>query len=86
MPYIDQEARDRLRRGGAAEEPGELNYQISLLVDDYLSRKGGVRYAHINEVVGVLECAKLEVYRRIAAAYEDKKRDENGDVYRVMDE
>ena len=84
MPYIDREARERLGRGGLAEEAGELNYQITLLVDDYLSRKG-LRYAHLNEVVGVLECAKLEVYRRIAADYEDSKRNENGEVYRAID-
>jgi hypothetical protein len=31
----------------------------------------------------VLECAKLELYRRIVAAYEDEKiaDPENGDVY-----
>jgi len=32
-------------------------------------------------VTGVLECAKLELYRRIAAPYEDTKIEENGDVY-----
>jgi len=31
--------------------------------------------------VGVLECAKMELYRRVAAPYEDKKKEENGDVY-----
>jgi len=33
--------------------------------------------------VGVLECAKLELYRRIAAPYEDEKIVETGDVYTV---
>ena len=32
-------------------------------------------------LIGVLECAKLELYRRVAAPYEDDKIDENGDVY-----
>jgi hypothetical protein len=27
-----------------------------------------------------LECCKLEIYRRLVAPYEDKKKDENGDV------
>jgi hypothetical protein len=40
-----------------------------------------VGYAEINEVVGVLECCKLELYRRLAAPYEDTKIKENGDVY-----
>lgn len=58
---------------------GQLNYAISKLVHLYL--KGlGVKYARINEAVGVLECAKLELYRMIAAPYERIKRDENGPV------
>ena len=32
-------------------------------------------------MVGVLECAKLELYRRMAAPYEDEKIEDNGDVY-----
>jgi hypothetical protein len=82
MPYIDNKARQRLDKGGQPETPGELNYVISRAVDDYLVRKGGLRYAHLNEVVGVLECAKLELYRRVAAPYEDEKIAEAGDVYR----
>jgi hypothetical protein len=57
-------------------------------VDAFLVRRareaGRVRYAHLNEAVGVLECAKLELYRRIAAPYEDDKRSETGDVYDVL--
>ena len=37
--------------------------------------------SRINELVGVLECAKIELYRRIAAPYEDDKSRINGDVY-----
>ena len=84
MPYIPGDDRQRIDSGGAPETPGELNYAISRLVDDYVARKGGVRYAHLNEVVGVLECAKLELYRRVAAPYEDLKRAESGDVYEVL--
>jgi len=81
MPYIKKEARTRLEQGGQPENAGELNYSISKLVDDYLLRKGDLRYEYLNEVIGVLECAKLEVYRRIAVPYEDKKLKESGDVY-----
>jgi len=35
----------------------------------------------INAIIGALECAKLELYRRVAAPYEDDKIAENGDVY-----
>jgi len=41
----------------------------------------GLSYTQINAVIGVLECAKMELYRRIAAPYEDKKSRESGDVY-----
>jgi len=82
MPYIDEKARERLNQGGNPETPGELNYAITKLVDEYLIRKGGIRYAYLNEVFGAMECAKLELYRRVAAPYEDQKITEAGDVYR----
>jgi len=81
MPYIDRAARARLEGGGRPETAGELNYAITRIVDQYLVDKGGVRYAHLNEVVGALECAKTELYRRLAAPYEDEKIREAGDVY-----
>jgi hypothetical protein len=82
VPYVDPEARQRLSNGGKPETPGELNYAITRLLDEYLIQKGGIRYPHLNEVIGALECAKLELYRRVAAPYEDKKIAASGDVYR----
>jgi hypothetical protein len=82
MPYITADARARLEAGGEPETTGELNYAITRLVDAYLVRKGNIRYANLNEVIGALECAKLELYRRVAAPYEDQKLAETGDVYR----
>ncbi|RMH34263.1 MAG: hypothetical protein D6690_11010 [Nitrospirae bacterium] len=84
MPYISQNARTRLAQGGAPETPGELNYLVTRLLDGYLERKGPLSYASLNEAIGVLECAKLELYRRLAAPYEDRKRLETGDVYRQV--
>jgi hypothetical protein len=81
VPYIDQAARERLAQGARPETAGELNYALTRLVDQYLVDKGGIRYAHLNEVVGALECAKLELYRRLAVPYEDGKIREAGDVY-----
>jgi predicted negative regulator of RcsB-dependent stress response len=81
MPYIEKQARERLDRGDSPKTAGELNYAITRLVDDYLIQLGGIRYAHLNEAVGALECAKLELYRRLAAPYEDRKKQESGDVY-----
>lgn len=82
MPYIKQERRDAIRAGAKPQDAGELNFAISILVDDYLKDKGPLRYAHLNEVVGAIDCAKLELYRRVAVPYEDQKIEENGDVYR----
>ena len=79
MPYIDKRIRGHMHLVDAESE-GELNYQITKLIDSYLLRKG-LKYATINTVIGVLECAKLELYRRVAADYEDLKCEENGDVY-----
>jgi hypothetical protein len=81
MPYIRpcparQIADNEL--DGLPNGPGELNYLITKLCLDYL---GTESYSKYNEVIGVLECAKLEMYRRAVAPYEDKKIAENGDVY-----
>lgn len=78
MPYIDRLSRVDLNER-APDLPGELNYLISKMINSYLQDR--VSYTSINEVIGVLECAKLELYRRIAAPYEDKKLKANGDVY-----
>ena len=83
MPYISTEDRNDLDNGAMPETACELNYMISALLDDYLVEKGK-NYANINEVIGMLECAKLELYRRVAAPYEDEKIDQNGDVYDVV--
>lgn len=80
MPYVKQSTRESLELGRKPTEAGELNYLITKLVDSFLMGKG-LSYTSINEVIGVMECAKLEVYRRLAAPYEDAKSRENGDVY-----
>jgi hypothetical protein len=41
----------------------------------------GPSYTAINDIVGALDGAKMEFYRRVAIPYEDKKRELNGDVY-----
>ena len=81
MPYVNEKVRKALDSGQKPSSAGELNYVVTKVVDAYLVAKGGLRYAYINEVVGVLECAKLEFYRRVAAKYEKEKMEESGDVY-----
>jgi len=85
MPYISQRTRNEfvLDRGFSLpytiENPGELNYLITELVKVYRATNHG--YQAINDIIGALEGAKLEFYRRIAAPYEDLKIEGNGDVY-----
>lgn len=84
MPYIKQEERKYLepivkQASSQIENCGQLNFAITIIIQEYLKKKGQ-NYANINEVVGVLECAKLEFYRRVAIPYEDEKIKENGDV------
>lgn len=83
MPYIPFERREDLEGGSIPVSPGELNFIITDAITNYLRwRRGGdYNYEVLNEVMGVLESAKLELYRRIVAEYEDTKREENGDVY-----
>jgi hypothetical protein len=81
MPYVTPIVRAALNTDDdGPEDAGELNYVITKVCDEFLARKGR-RYNHINTVIGVLECAKQEFYRRIAAPYENEKIAANGDVY-----
>jgi hypothetical protein len=81
MPYITQDRRDLLYMGKIVPaDAGELNYVITRALTEYISHHG-VRYSKMNDVVGALEGAKLEFYRRVVAPYENQKRAEHGDVY-----
>jgi hypothetical protein len=83
MPYIKPERRPYVFSSNPYRIPinsGELNYAITCIAVEYL-RVHGMSYNTINEIVGALECAKQEFYRRVAIPYEDKKIEENGDVY-----
>ena len=82
MPYIHPATRDLLQPT-LRETPanaGALNYCFTKIIDDYLVANG-LSYSRINEVIGALECCKLELYRRVAAPYEETKIEANGDVY-----
>lgn len=94
MPYVDQSK--RARWAGTVEQvredmfdapttEGELNYLITCVVDGWIESQAGVSYKNLNAAIGVLECAKQELYRRVAAPYEDDKCEYNGDVYLTTD-
>lgn len=81
MPYIDEVRRVKLLQfKDQPQNAGELNFLITNLISNYISFKGE-KYQHYNDIIGALEGAKMELYRRKIAPYEDKKIKENGDVY-----
>lgn len=85
MPYIKQE--DRARFASILERlnevpirsAGELNFLVTSVVHHYL-QQFPKSYGTYNEAIGALEAAKLELYRRQVAPYEDIKIQENGDL------
>jgi hypothetical protein len=87
MPYIKPALREWLKTQppGHAVDSGQLNYQITQVCLKYLRDKT-LNYNTINEIVGALECCKHELYRRVAAGYEDIKCECNGDVYHLTSE
>jgi hypothetical protein len=76
MPYIRPEARASARPD--TSDVGGLTYLLYKLCLDALPE--APRYRDFHAVVGALEAAKLEFYRRHVVPYEDVKIRENGDV------
>jgi len=79
MPYVKDETRNYLKTHKAIF-PGELAFKLAQVIQEY-KEKDIECYAMHNEIVGALECLKLEYARRFLYPYEDKKREENGDVW-----
>jgi hypothetical protein len=92
MPYIKTEKRDvldpvlepvfnALRELESDDDKnnteGNINYVFTRILQHVYP---GRSYREVNDAVGVLECCKLEYYRRIAAPYENQKAHESGDV------
>ena len=80
IPYIPKARRKPVWWTLLPRNPGELNYLISKICRDYLEEHGPADYELYNSVIGVLECAKQELYRRVIAGYENEKWAENGDI------
>lgn len=85
MPYIKKEDRERfiplieLIEKQEIRSAGELNYLVTMLTHKFLNQKPE-SYSTYNDAIGALEGAKLELYRRHVASYENEKIKENGDV------
>lgn len=92
MPYInedyrnqlDKEIEDFIKKVNAihAKEPkqtrdGLLNYSFTRIINGVYPN---ARYHDMNELIGMLECCKLEYYRKYIGPYEVLKEKENGPV------
>ena len=80
MPYIPPARRKELDLKFDPKTAGELNYVLTTQLVNYVFLHGE-SYQSYNDIMGALEGAKLEIYRRQIAQYEDDKARENGDVY-----
>lgn len=84
MPYIKQKDRPILQDVIDTLDifnmgVGDINFLVSSLLKKYIEIHGE-NYENYNSLVGVLECIKLELYRRKISPYEDVKMRDNGDV------
>jgi hypothetical protein len=91
MPYIFRKTRLDLRlpirdlaleiAAKADENQNNLAGVLNYTITELLLYTHPQSYKEFNALVGMLECCKLEFYRRAVAAYEDEKIKDNGDVY-----
>lgn len=80
MPYIIFDERGKLASTiPTGLTPGQINFIVSDILDQYVGLVPN--YDKLNSAIGILECAKQELYRRLVVPYETKKMEENGDVY-----
>lgn len=80
MPYLSNNRKKEILEHKSMEVSGDLNYQVTLLVIQYLNDKG-LCYQTCNDIVGALDNAKAEFKVRVQNPYEKLKRFTNGDVY-----
>lgn len=82
MPYISKDRRPELLPivDDYAESEGELNFQISSLLNEYMVHHG-LSYDRMGDCVAACMNAAGEFQRRVMDPYEDTKIESNGDVY-----
>ena len=80
MPYLTSDAKTDLAKRGHPRGAGELNFVLCQVMVEYYNNNGQNYQAH-NDILGALEGARLEWFRRVLCPYEDVKRVENGDVF-----
>lgn len=79
MPYIPQSEKKRVDQDNLITTAGQFNYALNQLISIYIDQND-FNYQTSNDIIGAMECAKLELYRRLVAPYEDSKILQNGDV------
>ena len=88
-PYIKQDQRFQLNdhidklvysmdHMGDDARKGVFNYVITKIALGVIGKE--LKYGKINDVVGAMECCKMEYYARKTRPYEEKKAIENGEV------
>lgn len=92
MPYIKQELREELyplidalaqkineihKNNPSNTRDGLLNFSLTEIMNQSFPN---ARYTDFNEIIGFLECCKMEYYRKKIGPYEDIKENENGAV------
>ncbi len=84
MPYLTTQEKKRLDRRlvrlPVLSSPGELAY-VQTRIWLHYGGPGKWRFFLFADIVGGTILALLEFWRRVVCPYEDKKREENGDVY-----
>jgi len=88
MPYIIKEKRERFEpvvsnlvaylQEDIENVAGNLNYVITVVLKRLIATNK--RYKTMNDLIGALECCKMELYRRVIGPYEDTAIERNGDV------
>lgn len=89
MPYIDRDRRAIITpddtgmvvNGRNIMTVGELNYAITKLMVEFINNNGGESYTNFAMARIACQDAAEEIYRRLVGKYEDKKAEQNGDVY-----
>jgi len=92
MPYIKQEdrkqydeilnkLRELLSKVPDNKKYGHINYCFTYILKYLFNLEHGpITYNDYNSIIGVLECIKLEYYRKLVSEYEDEKIESNGEV------
>ena len=80
MPYLTYDRKEEMLEKMNPSNAGELNFLITVMCLRYWNNSKQ-NYEAINSIVGAVESAKLEFYRRVATVYENTKIVANGDVY-----